>query len=401
MYMRRLTAVFSLLLFISGFCGAEQFRFQYREGEKYRILSRVKEDVYINDTYSHTAEILNKIAIHVTDTKENSGRLEADFITSEKSVGGGSLYEWGEEYYSEFWRDPFGRYDIAAKYYMPVVRNVPFFPDRDIKIGETWSAEGREVHDFRKNFNVPDPFSFPIQVNYTYAGKTTKDGKEYDRIEINYSVFYRVQQKYPDLELYPVRISGFSRQELLWDNTAGRPFSYFEEFDFIFTLSTGAFVEYVGEAEAEVIESEELDRRKTADNIKEQLDKQGYGDTEVREDEEGVTISIENIQFLPDSAVLLDSEKKKLNAIADILREYPGRDLMITGHAALAGTEAGRQILSEQRARTVADFLLSTGVKEDREMMVRGMGARQPVADNSTEAGRRRNRRVEITILEN
>ena len=399
--MRKVTVLIGLLCIVSVSCPAEQFRFQYREGEKYRILSQVKEDVFINSTYSHTAEILNKIAISVTKTKDERGWLEATFITSERSAGGGSVYEWGEEYHSEFWRGPFGKYDIAAKFFMPVVRNVPTFPDRDIQVGETWVAEGHEVHDFRKNFNVPDPFSFPIQVNYQYLGKTKRGNREYDRIAINYSVFYRSSRKYPGLGLYPVRLSGISRQELLWDNKAGRPFSYSEEFDFIFTLSSGAEVEYVGEAEAEVIEAENLNKKLEAENIKEKLDKEGYGDTEVREDDEGVTISIENIQFLPDSAVLLNSEKKKLSAIADILKDYPNRDLLITGHTALAGTEAGRQLLSEQRARAVADFLLSQGVKEEQEMVIRGMAAREPVADNSTEQGRRRNRRVEITILEN
>lgn len=389
------------LLFFGGLCFTEEFNFRYRENDKYRVLSQVQEDVYINDVYSHTADILNKIAITVTAAKDKSGKLEATFITSERSAGHGTVYEWGEEYYSEFWRGPLGKYDIDPKYYMPVVRNVPVFPERDVQKGESWTAEGWEVHDFRRNFNVPDPFSFPIQVHYTYVGKKTVKNREFDLIEISYTVFFRVPTAYPDLGLYPVRINGFSKQELLWDNKAGRPFSYEEEFDFLFTLSSGATVEYVGKANAEVIEAEALNRTETAENIKNKLKEQGYEDTVVREDEDGVTISIENIQFSADSAVLLNSEKKKLQAIADIIGEYRDRDLLITGHTALAGTETGRQLLSEQRARAVADFILSAGVKEENELVIRGMGARQPIADNDTEAGMRRNRRVEITILEN
>ncbi|HUX12396.1 MAG TPA: OmpA family protein, partial [Spirochaetia bacterium] len=122
---------------------------------------------------------------------------------------------------------------------------------------------------------------------------------------------------------------------------------------------------------------------------------------EVKADERGVTISIENIQFLADSSVLTDSEKLKIQHIADILKKYPDRDLLITGYTALAGTEQGRQKLSEERAAAVGQYLLDSGARTREQMSYRGMGARNPVADNSTEAGMRKNRRVEITLMEN
>jgi outer membrane protein OmpA-like peptidoglycan-associated protein len=57
--------------------------------------------------------------------------------------------------------------------------------------------------------------------------------------------------------------------------------------------------------------------------------------------------------------------------------------------------------LSERRARAAANFLLSIGARKAAQVTVRGMGAGSPVGDNSTEEGMRKNRRVEITILEN
>jgi outer membrane protein OmpA-like peptidoglycan-associated protein len=57
--------------------------------------------------------------------------------------------------------------------------------------------------------------------------------------------------------------------------------------------------------------------------------------------------------------------------------------------------------LSIDRARTVADYLLSKNVRSADRIVIRGYGAEAPIADNSTEEGMRRNRRVEITILEN
>jgi outer membrane protein OmpA-like peptidoglycan-associated protein len=118
-------------------------------------------------------------------------------------------------------------------------------------------------------------------------------------------------------------------------------------------------------------------------------------------DEDGVTITLENINFGPDSAYLLPGEKEKLDKIAEILGMYSDRDLLIIGHTALAGTEEGRKELSEERARVVGEYLLSLGVREESQMAYQGLGATRPIAGNSTEEGRRRNRRVEIKILEN
>ena len=144
-----------------------------------------------------------------------------------------------------------------------------------------------------------------------------------------------------------------------------------------------------------------MDRAQVVSEIRQELDRLGFEDQAVVEDERGVTIRLDNIQFPPDSAFLWDSEKEKLRAIAGILNKYPDRDILITGHTALAGTERGRLVLSQERAAAVGSFLLDLGVRERDQMTLRGVGATEPVADNSTEEGMRQNRRVEITILEN
>jgi outer membrane protein OmpA-like peptidoglycan-associated protein len=127
----------------------------------------------------------------------------------------------------------------------------------------------------------------------------------------------------------------------------------------------------------------------------------GIADTAARIVDEGITISLENVQFQAESAELLPPEREKLAKIAGILRRYPDRDILVGGHTALAGTEAGRLQLSQDRAAAVADYLIAVGVRKPERMVVRGYGAEKPLGDNRTEEGRRRNRRVEITILEN
>ena len=399
-YLHRLIIMAAVTVFVVATAAAEEFRFSYAVGDRYRILSQVEESVFVNGLYSHTADILNKISIEIADTKDGAGFVEAWFQTSERSYDSSNVYEWSREYYSEFWRNSIGEYEIEPGYFMPVVRNVPIFPERDLSPGDTWSAAGAEVHDLRDNFGIEDAFHFPIQVAYEYKGREEYEGRLYDLIGISYTVFYKQNRAYKS-QMYPVRITGFSNQQLYWDFEVGRPHHYSEEFDFIFSFNTGDTVEYAGFAQATVHSAVSMDKEEVANEIRDQLAESEIENAEVTISDQGVTVSIQNIQFLPDSAFLMPEEKEKLKVIAGILQSYPERDILITGHTALAGTQAGRQLLSEERARAVGNYLLQLGAQEARRITTRGFGARYPVADNSTEEGMKRNRRVEITILEN
>ncbi len=379
---------------------AEQLRYRYREGEKYRILGTVDEQVFVNGGPSHRADILNKIAVHVQKVDGASGFLEGHHQTSERSFGQTTSYQWEEEYVTRFWRDGFGKMEIEPRYFVPVVRDVPIFPERDLQPGDSWAAPAEEVQDFRRGLGIRDPFRVPIQVQYTYRGKEQVDGKDLDVIHIRMNVFHRPFVPVEE-QIYPVLVTGYAQQVFYWDNDLGLPHSYTDEFDFIYEFSTGDRMEFVGTSEGKVLLSPAMDRKKVADDIRRSLEEEGVRDAAVTEAERGVTITLQNIQFPPDSAVLLPAEREKIRRIAEILRKYPDRDIMITGHTALAGTEEGRMQLSAERARAVGDFLLSIGVSRPERLVIRGLGATEPLSDNHSEEGRHRNRRVEITILEN
>lgn len=381
---------------------AEQFRFSYVKGDKFRILSVVQEDVYINRRLTHQAEILNRIAVTITDVSANgTGRHDAIFQTSERtsSVAGWGSFSWSREYRSVFDRDPLGRYTIGKEYYMPVVRDVPLFPDRELAPGDIWSAPGEEVHDFRDSFGIAEPYRIPFVAHYTYVGTQPYQGKNYPTFTVRYTIFYEG----PPVRgtLYPLRIMGSSDQTVYWSKELGQPAAYLETFRIVIELSNGQTVEYRGTARADLYEAEPMNREQVAQDIQKALSGEKIENTSVRVSEEGVVISLENIQFEAESAVLLPSEQQKLRQIAQILQKYPDRDLLIAGHTALAGTAQGRQRLSEERARAVADFLLTLGVRRPEQVITRGYGAERPIADNSTEAGRSKNRRVEIILLEN
>jgi outer membrane protein OmpA-like peptidoglycan-associated protein len=381
---------------------AEEFLFKHETGDRYRSLSTVKEDVYIDRRLSHRAEILNRIAVEVTGVEGDRGRHRAVFQTSERAVGmaaGGRSFQWAREYDSEFDRDMRGHISIDREYYMPVVRDVPLFPGRDLKPGESWIAEGHEMHDFRDSFGIADPYRIPFTAAYTFLGDREWRGKRYPA----FSVSYRILSEPGAVpgRLWPARIRGASDQTVYWDRDIGQPRAYEESFRMIFELSDGRTVEYRGTAEAEVIESFRMDKEKIAGEITGDIQRLGIADASVRVVDEGVAISLENIQFQADTAIMLPGEKMKLDKIAEILLRYQDRDILVGGHTALAGSDAGRMSLSRERAGVVADYLIEKKVRTADRVVVRGYGSEKPVADNRTEEGMRRNRRVEITILEN
>lgn len=402
--MRATAAIASALLAVAAAAAsAAELRYVYRKGDRYRMVTRVNERVLVNGAFSHQADILNRIAVEVADVRDGSGRHEAIFQTSERAYGSGGSYEWSEDYDSVFWRDARGAFDIDDRYFMPVVRNVPLFPQKPVAPGDTWSAPGWEVHDFRASFGMLDPFSFPIMVSYTYLRDEVRNGIACAVIGISYTVFQKLAAAPRTTRTYPVRLAGTSAQTLWWDTAAGREVAYVETFDFLFTLASGDEVEYVGEASGELIEAAPLDRAAATAQIADELERQQVEDASVRADELGVTITLENVNFQANSDALLPSEQEKLRRIASILKNYPERDILVTGHTAgVPGyTVQQHQELSELRAKAVGDFLLSLGARSASQVTTRGMGATVPIGDNATEEGRRRNRRVEITILEN
>jgi len=404
--------VFALIFGICFFlipvqADAEVFEYKHTAGARYRILSVVNQSVFINRQLSHTAETLNKIAIEVTGVNDGKGQHKATFQSSERILFDSQLkrqneptvFNWLREYDSIFERDKRGYLTIDPIYYMPVVRNVPVFPAKDLKVGEKWYADAHEVHDFRDAFGIEQPYKIPFRAFYEYVGEREWKGKNYPAFSVNYNIESRPSPVRG--RIYPVRISGTFKQNVFWNRAEGQERAYNEEFRITFEMSNRMIIEFRGTAEAEYVESEDMNREKLAAEIAEEIKRLQIPEVSVREVEEGVSISLDDIRFQADLDKMLPGEERKLERIAEILKRYGDRDIVVSGHTALAGTADERMRLSQQRAKVVADYLLSKNVRAADRMIIRGYGALRPVADNNTEEGMRKNRRVEITILEN
>ena len=106
---------------------------------------------------------------------------------------------------------------------------------------------------------------------------------------------------------------------------------------------------------------------------------------------DGVTFDVNSTAVKPQFRATLDQ-------IAQSLQQYPNSLVDVYGHTDSTGSDAYNQTLSENRARSVGNYLSMRGVSAAR-LRTMGFGETQPVATNDTEEGRARNRRVEIKII--
>lgn len=105
-----------------------------------------------------------------------------------------------------------------------------------------------------------------------------------------------------------------------------------------------------------------------------------------------------NVTFATNSSDLNPAFFDVLNSVGKVLGKYEKTIIEVAGHTDSTGTDEYNQQLSVRRAQSVAGYLRSQGVIDDR-IITLGMGESRPVADNSTAEGRQANRRVELTLV--
>lgn len=136
-----------------------------------------------------------------------------------------------------------------------------------------------------------------------------------------------------------------------------------------------------------------------ADKQEEQLRQQMQG-TGIEVQRQGDDIQLVmpgNITFATNSADISSSFYAPLNNLAGSFKQFDRNVIEIVGHTDSVGSRQTNMALSQRRAQSVANYLTSQGVDPSR-ITVRGAGPDQPIASNSTDAGRQQNRRVEVNL---
>lgn len=110
------------------------------------------------------------------------------------------------------------------------------------------------------------------------------------------------------------------------------------------------------------------------------------------------TVVLKNIFFESKSSTLGTNSEAELEQLLHLLKENPTLQIQINGHTDNIGSAADNMKLSNGRAQSVVNYLSKNGI-DPKRLRFQGFGANQPVSDNSTEAGRAKNRRTELKVV--
>jgi outer membrane protein OmpA-like peptidoglycan-associated protein len=293
----------------------------------------------------------------------------------------------------------------AGKVDLPLMRDYPSPPPMDILPGKTWRTTAFLAIDPRSSGHYT---RLPLYIEYTFVGPAKYGERDVLQANARFALRY-VKGKHepgdPDLEraegsravtIYydpQTRFPVFMRERVenqLWRYSDGQEII---DNGFILTFWEGGLTY----ADREEIQRE---RQRDFDDLSPLIEKNRDQDITLRDDERGLALTLQNLRFVADKAELLPGEANRLDAVAEMLRRVPAhKQFVVFGHTAAIGAVRDQDILSEQRAKMIVDALVKRGIGAER-LSWQGKGSREPVADNTTEAGRAMNRRVEILIVE-
>ena len=112
---------------------------------------------------------------------------------------------------------------------------------------------------------------------------------------------------------------------------------------------------------------------------------------------QGMQMTLDDVAFAPGRAALRPEAKSSLGKLVAFVNKDPSKPIRIEGHTDSRGNANANQLLSQKRADSVRDALIAAGVPANRMSSV-GLGEDNPVADNNTEEGRAKNRRVDVIL---
>ena len=388
------TAILFVVL-LSFSANAAVFHWDLAEKDRLELVKTAKIDFLINGEIQRRYEERNIIDLTCYEEKENHNGVKGVFSVFTKE-NGESVFKLTDKKYSEFIINANGSYKVGEKYLFPNLRHIPTFPEKEINVGDKWSFPAELYLD---NFSIV----LGLQLNCEYELKETGkiNGTNVATILYRFEIdkdFRNAQGKYPDL---PAKIAGSNDGILLWDMDKNRLINATDHYRIVFAflvrgnLQTYEFnmnIDTSGKIYNPVAQS---DKEEGKNAIEKALPKNS-GIT-VDTNENGIVLKLGDILFDFDKANLKLSAIENLDKAVQVIKDkYPDREIVVEGHTDNIGRAEYNQKLSEKRAENVADYV-KKGVGHDK-LSFRGFGSSNPVAENSTEQGRMKNRRVELTI---
>ena len=322
----------------------------------------------------NTLRDLRTIATRIEDRREVAMRFDGERIVADRSNGGPQT--------------------------RAVTQGIPTVP-REGRASGGWEAPAI----VRIQFPDGAVAEVPTVVAYRVVGTEEYQGTAVDRIEFGYGLRWPLNEV--ELEEHPAadligerylphwedRLRARHQGEILLPRGGGVPVLHRTQITQELTVAGGETQERSGF----VLTWYESSR--PTEDVFSRIAQLDTPDIDVDRDEhQRVRLSIRNLRFVADQAELLPGEVDRLDTIAEVLASVPEGVFLITGHTADVGSAESQQVLSEERARRIADGLIARGIAPGA-LRYEGRGGTEPVGDNTTDAGRAANRRVEIRIL--
>jgi outer membrane protein OmpA-like peptidoglycan-associated protein len=351
---------------------------------------------YVNAKLSRIYEERNIIDITCTEKSDRLNRVHGVFSVHEKEYGSNS-FKMINQSNVDFLIEPSGKFIVKTGDYMPNLRHIPSFPEKDIKINDSWKADGEMVLN---NFSRPFKLTFPVE--YTFVS-VIKDNEK-DIAVINYYYSINIDTSTPGYPAdFPIRISGENKGVIHWDISSNKPRDIQDAYQIAFIFATGGRSLASAEFHMNIKTENSLYKNftpKEKETAKEELQKELPEGVDADVDNRGIVLRMNDLLFDFDKYNLREDTREKLDQIAEaIKKKYPDREIIVEGHTDSRGDKSYNQSLSEKRAMRVSDYLKSKSGHD--KFSYKGYGQSSPLGDNSTEQGRAKNRRVEIIIKTN
>ena len=385
--------MFSLLSFQNLY--AEKILWDIPQNERLEMVRTAHVNFYVNKNLSRTYEERNIIDLTCVSKDGEKSVVRGVFSIFDRATGQ-NLFNLREQYAVNFSIAPNGHFTVNENYYMPNLRHVPSFPDKDVKVNDQWDINGELII---ANYSRPFKLIFPVR--YQLSEIQEVNGNRIAIIKYAYTIDHDMRNQNLPAD-FPLRLSAQNTGVIKWNLTKNCPVSYTDIYYMIFVHTDGergiASSEYSMSIETQhtqypiVTEAEKL---KAKEEIAKLLPKEKGID--VNSDERGIIINLGDMLFDFDSYNLRSDTRQTLDDIIRIVKQrYGDREIIVEGHTDNTGSAQYNQRLSEQRAKAVAEAL-KRGIGHDK-FSYRGLGSNKPISDNTTKEGRQQNRRVEVII---
>ena len=391
-----------------------QVLIQYNQDRTYTLVERTDLRRYDNGRYIGLLSREVRSFINQDEHPKYKNFYQGDFYVLEKTKRNSFEVTLGinEAIPSSFTISEDGNLTMIEDNGFPSFRSFPTFPKDKIKIGDKWNATAeRAVDPLNKGIIT----RLPIYIQYQYTG----DGKYHDedifilkaQWATRYGISYFDSQGDRELksamgshkaDIYVSKKTGCA---LLVRDIVDETFVYQDGNKINFQGFITLFTEYPPAVDREIIIptlnriAKNNDDKNDDDTQKDFFKDKDVPDISYENTNRGIRLTIQNLQFKPNSSELLPGEENRLNQIAKVLKQAKNSMFLVEGHTASTGNISGEKQLSVERAYTIAEELIKRGISAEK-FIYKGSGSSKPIASNETPEGMAKNRRVEITILE-